>query len=85
MANVENSKEQFKKTNQITDIPTGEINLKTSTEARAKQLELASQLELTNSLIGFVSKQGNYQIIPNNIGLNNPGAVANITSYNQLV
>jgi len=86
LANVENRKEQFKKTNQITDIPTeAEINLKTSAEARAKQLELASQLELTNSLIGFVSKQGNYQVIPNNIGLDNPGAVANITSYNQLV
>ncbi len=86
LANVENRKEQFKRTNQITDIPTeAEINLKTSAEARAKQLELASQLELTNSLIGFVSKQGNYQVIPNNIGLDNPGAVANITSYNQLV
>ena len=86
LANVENRKEQFKRSNQITDIPTeAEINLKTSAEARAKQLELASQLELTNSLIGFVSKQGNYQVIPNNIGLDNPGAVANITSYNQLV
>lgn len=86
LANVENRKEQFKKTNQITDIPTeAEINLKTSAEARVKQLELASQLELTNSLIGFVSKQGSYQVIPNNIGLENPGAVANITSYNQLV
>lgn len=86
LANVENRKEQFKRANQITDIPTeAEINLKTSAEARAKQLELASQLELTNSLIGFVSKQGSYQVIPNNIGLENPGAVANITSYNQLV
>jgi len=63
----------------------GEIGLNTSAEARAKQLEVASQLELTNSLISFVSRQGNYQVIPNNIGLNNPGAVTNITAYNQLI
>ncbi|WDT68108.1 GumC family protein [Cloacibacterium sp. TD35] len=86
LGNVELQKEQFKKANQITDLAVeGEIGLKTSAEARAKQLEVASQLELTNSLISFVSRQGNYQIIPNNIGLNNPGAVTNITSYNQLI
>ena len=86
LGNVEAKKEQFKKANQITDLLIeGEIGLKTSAEARAKQLELESQLELTNSLISFVSKQGSYQVIPNNIGLNNPGAVTNITSYNQLV
>lgn len=86
LGNVELQKEQFKKANQITDLAIeGEIGLKTSSEARAKQLEIASQLELTNNLISFVSKQGNYQVIPNNIGLSNPGAVANITTYNQLI
>ena len=86
LGNVELQKEQFKKANQITDLAVeGEIGLKTSAQARAKQLEVASQLELTNSLISFVSRQGNYQVIPNNIGLNNPGAVTNITAYNQLI
>ena len=86
LGNVEFQKEQFKKANQITDLAVeGEIGLRTSAEARAKQLEVASQLELTNSLISFVSRQGNYQVIPNNIGLNNPGAVTNITAYNQLI
>lgn len=86
LGNVEIQKEQFKKANQITDLAVeGEIGLRTSAEARAKQLEVASQLELTNSLISFVSRQGNYQVIPNNIGLDNPGAVTNITAYNQLI
>ena len=86
LGNVELQKEQFKKANQITDLAVeGEIGLTTSAQARAKQLEVASQLELTNSLISFVSRQGNYQVIPNNIGLNNPGAVTNITAYNQLI
>lgn len=86
LGNVEAKKEQFKKANQITDLNTeARIGLETSADARAKQLEIASQLELTNSLISFVSRQGNYQVIPNNIGLNNPGAVTNITAYNQLI
>ena len=86
LGNVELQKEQFKKANQITDLAVeGEIGLRTSAEARAKHLEVASQLELTNSLISFVSRQGNYQVIPNNIGLDNPGAVTNITAYNQLI
>lgn len=86
LGNIELQKEQFKKANQITDLAIeGKIGLETSAEARAKQLEVASQLELTNSLISFVSRQGNYQVIPNNIGLNNPGAVTNITAYNQLI
>lgn len=86
LGNVEAKKEQFKRANQITDLATeAELGLKTSAEARAKQLELASQLELTNSLISFVAKQGNFQVIPNNIGLDNPGAVGNIASYNQLI
>ena len=86
LSSVESKKEQFKRSNQITDLATeAEINLKTSAEARAKQLEMSSQLELTNSLINFVSKQSNYQVIPNNVGLDSPGAIANIATYNQLV
>ena len=86
LSSVEVKKEQFKRGNQITDLVTeAEIGLKTSAEARAKQLELASQIELSNSLINFVSKQGDFQVIPNNVGLNNPGAISNITAYNQLI
>lgn len=86
LGNVEAKKEQFKRINQITDLATeAKIGLETSAEARAKQLEIASQLELTNSLIDFVTKHGNFQAIPSNIGLDNPGAIATITTYNQLV
>ncbi len=86
LGNVEAKKEQFKKANQITDLNTeARIGLETSADARAKQLEIASQLELTNSLIDFVTRQGNYQVIPSNIGLDNPGAIATITTYNQLI
>lgn len=59
--------------------------LKVLRQRRAKQLELDAQLELTNALINYVSHQGQYQVLPSNVGLANPEAVAGISTYNQLV
>lgn len=86
LGNVENEKERFKSSNQLTDIETeAKINLETSSAARAKQLELETQLDLTNTLLNYVSNQGQYQVLPGNVGLNNAQATAAITTYNQLV
>ncbi|WP_343610237.1 GumC family protein [Chryseobacterium oranimense] len=86
LGDVENEKENFKSRNQLTDIATeAKINLESSAAARAKQLEIDSQLELTNVLIDFVSKQGQFQALPVNVGLNSPEAVSGITAYNQLI
>ncbi|OPB97081.1 capsular biosynthesis protein [Elizabethkingia meningoseptica] len=86
LGQVENEKESFKSRNQLTDIETeAKINLESSAAARAKQLELDAQLELTNALINYVSHQGQYQVLPSNVGLANPEAVAGISAYNQLV
>ena len=83
---VENEKEQFKSRNGLTDIETeAKISLETSAAARAKQVDIDAQLELTNVLLGFVSKQGNYQVLPSNVGLSNADAAGNIATYNQLV
>ncbi|MGE8431907.1 MULTISPECIES: GumC family protein [Chryseobacterium] len=86
LGQVENEKERFKASNEITDLATeSKINLETSAEARIKQLDLESQLELTNALIDFIGKQNNSQVLPSNVGLNNPTAANNIVAYNQLV
>lgn len=86
LGEVENRKEQFKQSNNITDLETeAKIGLQYSAETRAKQIEIESQLEITNTLLNFVNKQGNSQILPANVGLDNPAAIANIATYNQLV
>ena len=86
LGDVENEKQSFKTENQITDIATEtKINLETNAQARARQLEVDSQLELTNALMDYLSKQGNYQILPNNIGLSDASAGNVINSYNQLI
>lgn len=83
---VETEKEQFKQSNNITDIATeAGIGLKASAEAHAKQIEVESQLALSNSLLGFVNKSGSYQVLPANVGLDNPGTLANISTYNALI
>lgn len=86
LGDVENEKQSFKTENQITDIATEtKINLETNAQARARQLEVDSQLELTNALMDYLSKQGDYQILPNNIGLSDASAGNVISSYNQLI
>lgn len=86
LGDVENKKENFKAANRITDIETeARINLESSASARAKQLETDAQLELTNSLLGYVNRSGNYQVLPSNVGLASPEATANISAYNGLV
>ncbi|MDR2236529.1 MAG: polysaccharide biosynthesis tyrosine autokinase [Chryseobacterium sp.] len=86
LGQVESEKERFKTNNQITDLGTeARLNLEVSAEARAKQIELESQLELTNTLIDFMSRQSNSQVLPTNIGLNNTTTATNISAYNQLV
>ncbi|WP_426479713.1 GumC family protein [Chryseobacterium sp. CBSDS_008] len=86
LGEVENQKESFKSKNNLTDLETeAKINLESSAAARAKQLDVDAQLELTTALIGYVSKQGQYQVLPANVGLNNPEAISGISAYNQLV
>ena len=83
---VETEKEQYKQVNSITDIATeAGIGLQASADARAKQIEIESQLSLSNSLLGFVNKSGSYQVLPANVGLDNPGTLANISTYNSLI
>lgn len=86
LGDVENQKAQFKAANGITDMGAeAQINLQSAQQARAKQLETDAQLELTNSLLGYLGRQGSYQVLPNNVGLDNPQASAGISTYNQLV
>ncbi|MEI7489243.1 MAG: polysaccharide biosynthesis tyrosine autokinase, partial [Chryseobacterium sp.] len=86
LGEVENRKERFKSSNQITDLATeAKIGLESSAGARAKQIEVDSQLDLTNALIGFMSKQGNGQVLPTNVGLQSSEASSTISAYNQLV
>ncbi|MDP2453794.1 MULTISPECIES: polysaccharide biosynthesis tyrosine autokinase [unclassified Kaistella] len=86
LGDVEAQKENFKTSNQITDIATEtQLNLGTSAATRARLLDAETQLSISNDLISYMSKQGSNQVLPSTVGLSNPTASANITTYNELV
>ncbi|WHF53065.1 polysaccharide biosynthesis tyrosine autokinase [Chryseobacterium gotjawalense] len=86
LGDVESRKEQFKSANRLTDIETeAKLSLESSAAARAKQMEVEAQLELTDALLGYVNNSNSYQVLPSNVGLANPASTVNITSYNALV
>ena len=86
LGEVESDKERFKVDNNIVDIATeARVNLGISNETRRKSIELDTQVEISRMLLGFLDNQNNYQILPTNIGLDNPAATSNITVYNKLV
>ena len=87
LGEVENQKESFKISNDIVDIGTeAKMNLSISTETRRKALEFDTQMEISRMLLGYINSQGaNYEVLPTNIGLDNPTATSNISAYNKLV
>jgi len=86
LGDVESQKENFKTSNQITDIATEtQLNLGTSAATRARLLDTETQLSISNDLINYMGKQGSNQILPSTVGLSNPTASANINTYNELV
>lgn len=86
LEDVENQKEKFKSANKITDLETeAKINLQASADATQNELQLESQLELSNNLINFMAKQNITDVLPSNVGLNNTDASSSINEYNQLV
>ena len=86
LGDVESERQQFKISNDVIDIPTeARMNLQGSAEARAKGLQLDTQLELSHMLLSYLNKQGRTQALPANIGLENEGAAKNIELYNSLV
>lgn len=85
LGDVENQKERFKVNNKLSDLETeAKLSLETTTANRAKQLEVETQLEMTDALIGFISKQGRYQVLPSNV-LSSSEAMSSISAYNNLV
>ncbi len=87
LGSVETEKEQFKIDNDLIDITSeAKINLQVSNETRRRVLELDTQIELGKMLLGYINSQtNNYQVLPTNIGLDNPAATSNISAYNKLV
>lgn len=86
LGDVETQKERFKTANNLVDIQAQvEKNIEVNSLANKAYLDFNTQLELNNVLLNYVNKQGNTEILPVNIGLDNVAVAKSIEDYNGLV
>lgn len=85
LGNIEDQKATFKRNNQITDLVTqAQLSVENANEATKKIMEVGTQLEMVNSVLGFANSASNEQLLPSNMGMPS-GLDQVINEYNQLV
>jgi capsular exopolysaccharide synthesis family protein len=83
---VERNKEQFKSSNRLTNIEAeAQLILETASEFNNRQLDVATQLEFSNTMIDYMEKSSSNDLLPTNIGLNGDNISESVTNYNQLI
>ncbi len=83
---VEQDVESFKKANQLTDIDSdAKLFTEGSTEYDKKGVETEIQLNVVNSLLDFIKKSTNSDLLPSNMIADKGDTSGLISSYNQLV
>jgi tyrosine-protein kinase Etk/Wzc len=82
---VEQDVEQFKKSNKLTDIETeAKLFIEGSSEYNKKRVEMEIQLNMVSSMLDFIKKSTNADLMPANI-ISGNDASGLMDSYNQLV
>jgi capsular exopolysaccharide synthesis family protein len=83
---VEQDVESFKKANQLTDIESeAKLFIEGSNEYDKKGVETEIQLNVVSSMLDFMKKSTNSDLLPSNIIAGDGDASGLISSYNQLV
>jgi tyrosine-protein kinase Etk/Wzc len=83
---VEQDVETFKKANKLTDIESeAKLFIEGSSEYDKKGVEAEIQLNVVSSMLDFMKKSTNADLLPTNIVSDNGDASGLISSYNQLV
>lgn len=83
---VEQHVESFKKSNQLTDIESeAKLFIEGSNEYDKKGVEVEIQLNVVSSLLDFIKKNTNADLLPTNIIAESGDSGSLISSYNQLV
>ncbi|WP_366184825.1 polysaccharide biosynthesis tyrosine autokinase [Flavobacterium ovatum] len=83
---VEQDGESFKKSNRLTDIESeAKLFIEGSSEYDKKGIEAEIQLNVTNSMLDFVKKATNSDLLPSNLITENQGSGSLVENYNKLV
>lgn len=83
---VDDTAEEFKSSRGISDLGNqANVNISAST-AGEQQLQNANvQLSIANQMRDYISDQEQFEIIPPNVGLNDPNVASSVQRYNQLL
>ncbi len=83
---VEGGMADFKRQNQIMDVASGAAEFQSkSSQAEQEIFNLQTQLELIKSVRQLLNAQGDYELLPSDIGIQESGISGLIGTYNQLV
>ncbi|UJH89854.1 AAA family ATPase [Antarcticibacterium sp. 1MA-6-2] len=83
---VETGKEQFKETNRLTDIQAeSQMFIENVSDYNKQQQEVATQLELSNAMIEYITSGTGSDLLPANLGISETGVNSLISEYNNLV
>jgi capsular exopolysaccharide synthesis family protein len=83
---IEGNIQHFKQSNDLADLPSQSQSLISNAGANAKDLATQQvQLSITNSLIGYMSQNGNDRVIPASLTINDGNLNTIIDSYNKLL
>lgn len=83
---VEIGKEEFKEANQLTNIQTeSEMFIENISEYNKQREEIGTQLELANTMIGFLKSDSESDLLPVNLGIQVESVNRSIEEYNNLV
>lgn len=83
---VETGKESFKERNRLTDLQAqSQMFMQNANEYNKRIKEVATQLELSNAMLGYITNNNNSELLPSNLGIAEGGINAQIGEYNNLV
>jgi tyrosine-protein kinase Etk/Wzc len=83
---VESNKEDFKSTNRLTDIQAeAQITLENASEFNKRQLDVSTQMELSNTMIDYMKNADRDELLPANIGISNESVGSAVNNYNELI
>ncbi|MCF6298129.1 MAG: Wzz/FepE/Etk N-terminal domain-containing protein, partial [Flavobacteriaceae bacterium] len=83
---VETNKELFKSTNRLTDIESeSNLMMENASEFNKRQVDLSTQIQLANTMIGYLAGASTTELIPSNISINKNEVALSVNTFNQLV
>ncbi len=86
LGQVENKKQDFKQKNKLSDIDTEvKLGLETNADARKKQLEVETQMNINKALLNSVVHLNGNSLLPINTGVESAEINSGIDAYNRLV